>query len=451
MPNKNTQQTTSALPFKLTQQDRAFIGQPIFAEQTRLLYRFSVVGYLVELMVTFLLGAILWVEMSRPLMFAWFIAAFLVMLGRYGLYKLFIQKNPAVEDFAAWEWRFVAGSIILALLWAAMGTVLLPETQAAQMPVIMLIALMTTGSVAYFAPHRTLCGITTMIALLPMSILLVRSGVRITVLVGGALLVLTLLLVMVHTKVHRALLNALSARFDNVLMAVKLEEEKTRSETEALVVIGEMALSVAHSIRNPLANIRSSAELILDEINTDSKSHVQNIIDQADRLSYWVRDLLVFSRLPEAGSENVDMVAVLRESVENFAGRFSQAGIAVDWIDAEVGLPPVMGNRSLLLQAFNSIIANAVEVMPHGGKLTLQHQLEQPQGRVKLSIADTGHGMSETQLELAFKPFHTTKPRGLGIGLTLVKRTLERYQGSVQITSRENAGTRVELTFVLAG
>ena len=451
MPNKNTQQTTSALPFKLTQQDRAFIGQPIFAEQTRLLYRFSVVGYLVELMVTFLLGAILWVEMSRPLMFAWFIAAFLVMLGRYGLYKLFIQKNPAVEDFAAWEWRFVAGSIILALLWAAMGTVLLPETQTAQMPVIMLIALMTTGSVAYFAPHRTLCGITTMIALLPMSILLVRSGVRITVLVGGALLVLTLLLVMVHTKVHRALLNALSARFDNVLMAVKLEEEKTRSETEALVVIGEMALSVAHSIRNPLANIRSSAELILDEINTDSKSHVQNIIDQADRLSYWVRDLLVFSRLPEAGSENVDMVAVLRESVENFAGRFSQAGIAVDWIDAEVGLPPVMGNRSLLLQAFNSIIANAVEVMPHGGKLTLQHQLEQPQGRVKLSIADTGHGMSETQLELAFKPFHTTKPRGLGIGLTLVKRTLERYQGSVQITSRENAGTRVELTFVLAG
>lgn len=451
MPNKNIQQTTSALPFKLTQQDRAFIEQPIFAEQTRLLYRFSVVGYLVELMVTFLLGAILWVEMSRPLMFAWFIAAFLVMLGRYGLYKLFIQKNPAVEDFAAWEWRFVAGSIILALLWAAMGTVLLPETQTAQMPVIMLIALMTTGSVAYFAPHRTLCGITTMIALLPMSILLVRSGVRITVLVGGALLVLTLLLVMVHTKVHRALLNALSARFDNVLMAVKLEEEKTRSETEALVVIGEMALSVAHSIRNPLANIRSSAELILDEINADSKSHVQNIIDQADRLSYWVRDLLVFSRLPEAGSENVDMVAVLRESVGNFAGRFSQAGIAVDWIDAEVGLPPVMGNRSLLLQAFNSIIANAVEVMPNGGKLTLQHQLEQPQGRVKLSIADTGHGMSEAQLELAFKPFHTTKPRGLGIGLTLVKRTLERYQGSVQITSRENAGTRVELTFVLAG
>ncbi len=451
MPNEKTQPAAGEPLFKLTPQDRAFIESPIFAEQTRLLYRFSVVGYLVELMVTFLLGAILWEEMSRPLMFAWFIPAFLVMLGRYGLYKLFIRKNPAAGDLATWEWRFVAGSIVIALLWATMGTVLLPEAQNSQMPVIMLIALMTTGSVAYFAPHRTLCGITTMVALLPMSVLLVRSGIRTTVLIGGALLVLTILLVVVHTKVHRALLNALSARFDNVLMAVKLEEEKSRAETEALVVIGEMALSVAHSIRNPLANIRSSAELIFDEINDESKYHVKSIIEQADRLSYWVRDLLVFSRLPDAGAENVDMVAVLRESIGNFAGRFSQAGIAVDWIDAEVGVPPVMGNRSLLLQAFNSIIANAVEVMPNGGKLTVQHQLETLQGRIKVSIGDTGYGMSQTQLEQAFKPFHTTKPRGLGIGLTLVKRTLERYKGSVQITSRENAGTQVELTFVLAG
>jgi signal transduction histidine kinase len=164
-----------------------------------------------------------------------------------------------------------------------------------------------------------------------------------------------------------------------------------------------------------------------------------------------VRDLLVFSRLPDAGSESIDMVAVLREAIGNFAGRFSQAGIAVDWENADAGVPPVVGNRSLLLQAFNSIIANAVEVMPHGGKLTVQHYLETSQRRVKLSIADTGQGMSEKQLEQAFKPFHTTKPRGLGIGLTLVKRTLERYRGSVEITSRENVGTRVELTFVLAG
>jgi diguanylate cyclase (GGDEF)-like protein/PAS domain S-box-containing protein len=228
VPIENPQRTASTQHPAFTPQDRALIGQHIYAEQTRLLYRFSVVGYLAELIVTFILGAILWEEMLRPQLFAWFVVAFLVMLGRYGLYKLFILKNPGVEDFGAWEKRFVAGSIILALLWAAMGTVLLPKAQVMQLPVIMLIALLTTGSVAYFAPHRTLCGYTAVISLVPMSILLALSQVRTTVLIGGALLILTLLLVIVHTKVHRALLDALSARFDNVLMAMKLDEEKGR-------------------------------------------------------------------------------------------------------------------------------------------------------------------------------------------------------------------------------
>ena len=240
VPIENPQRTDSTQPPAFTPQDRALIGQHVYAEQTRLLYRFSVVGYLAELMVTFILGAILWEEMLRPLLFAWFVVAFLIMLGRYGLYKLFIVKNPRVEDFGAWEKRFVAGSIIIALLWATMGTVLLPKAPVMQLPVIMLIALLTTGSVAYFAPHRTLCGYTAVISLVPMSILLTQSQVRTTVLIGGALLILALLLVIVHTKVHRALLDALSARFDNVLMVMKLDEEKGRVD-QAHVALAQEA------------------------------------------------------------------------------------------------------------------------------------------------------------------------------------------------------------------
>jgi diguanylate cyclase (GGDEF)-like protein/PAS domain S-box-containing protein len=239
VPIENTQRTASTQTPAFTPQDRALVGQHIYAEQIRLLYRFSVVGYLAELMVTFILGAILWEEMLRPQLFAWFVVAFLVMLGRYGLYKLFILKNPGFENFGAWEKRFVAGSIIIALLWAAMGTVLLPKAQVMQLPVIMLIALLTTGSVAYFAPHRTLCGYTAVISLVPMSILLALSHVRTTVLIGGALLILTLLLVIVHTKVHRALLDALSARFDNVLMALKLDEEKGRVDQAHMALAQE--------------------------------------------------------------------------------------------------------------------------------------------------------------------------------------------------------------------
>lgn len=213
----------------LTDGDRAMVGQHIHAEQIRLLYRFSLVGYLAELLVTFILGAILWVELSNPLLFGWFVAGFLVMLSRYGLYKLFIRANAGPQDLDKWEKRFGIGAVIMALLWTAMGTLLLPRDATQQIPVIMLVALLTTGSVAYLAPHKSLFGLTSVLALVPMSLMLaLTSGNRTAQLIGGALLVLAILLVMVHSKVHVALLDALSARFDNLLMGLKLEEEKTR-------------------------------------------------------------------------------------------------------------------------------------------------------------------------------------------------------------------------------
>jgi len=221
----------------LSESDRALISKHIYAEQIRLLYRFSLVGYLAELMVTFILGAILWEELVNPPLFGWFTIAFLVMLGRYGLYKFFIRADPGFDTLARWERNFAVGALVMALMWAAIGTALLPKSAANQIPVIMLVALLTTGSVAYLAPHKSLFGFTSVLALVPMSLMLaLTNGNRTAQLIGGALLVLAFLLVIVHSKVHVALLDALSARFDNVLMGLKLEEEKTRVQqaTKAL-------------------------------------------------------------------------------------------------------------------------------------------------------------------------------------------------------------------------
>ena len=106
---------TFSLAAPVAAQDRAFVGQHIYAEQTRLLYRFSLVGYLAELIVTFLLGAILWDSLGkRPELFAWFAAAIVVMLLRYGNYKLFIKRNPRPVDLPSWERRFIIGSVLIA-------------------------------------------------------------------------------------------------------------------------------------------------------------------------------------------------------------------------------------------------------------------------------------------------------------------------------------------------
>jgi diguanylate cyclase (GGDEF)-like protein/PAS domain S-box-containing protein len=215
----------------LNAQDRAFVAEHIRAEATRLLYRFSLVGYLAELIITFLLGALLWHELdARPMLFLWFAIAFVVMLGRYMLYKLFMRANPATLRLPVWEKRFVVGTFITAVLFGMMGSVLLPKAMAAQLPIMMLLSLLCTGAVAYYAPHKSMFSFFAFFVLLPMGVLTMGFGDRSGSMLGAAIIILTGVLVAVHAKVHRALIDSLSARFDNVMIATRLQEEQARVE-----------------------------------------------------------------------------------------------------------------------------------------------------------------------------------------------------------------------------
>lgn len=222
-------------------------------------------------------------------------------------------------------------------------------------------------------------------------------------------------------------------------------------DSEMLVMMGEMAQAVAHGIRNPLATIRSSAELALEGDEQLARKSANDIIQQVDRLGYWVRDLLVFSRPPDGVAEQVDMIAIIRETLSNFGPRFARSGITPQWSEPATELPKVIGNQALFVQAFSSIIANAVEAMPKGGSLSVSAELDAVRRRLRVSVADSGVGMTERQLSMAFKPFNTTKARGLGVGLALVKRIIERYGGSVFLESKENQGTRVHMIFSPTG
>src|SRR5688572_9704957 len=102
-------------------------GSPLHAEQLRLLFRFSLVGYLATLLVVFILGAILWEDLARPALFAWFVAVGLVALGRYLMYKAYIEAAPEPEATLTWERRFIAGTVLAGLCWTVIGTLLLPD------------------------------------------------------------------------------------------------------------------------------------------------------------------------------------------------------------------------------------------------------------------------------------------------------------------------------------
>ncbi|MCU0074928.1 ATP-binding protein [Pseudomonas koreensis] len=216
---------------------------------------------------------------------------------------------------------------------------------------------------------------------------------------------------------------------------------------ETFVALGEMSSAVAHSLRNPLATIRSSAELAQEVANQGAQRNIGDIISQVDRMSRWVRELLVSLRPMNDDGEAVDLCAAVEDTLGAFDALIRRNGVEVRFTPQNC--PPVVSQKVLLTQILNSLFANALEAMPKGGVLSVD--IETPQtGQVRVTLGDTGKGMSAQQQQLVFKPFFTTKQGGLGVGLALVKRIMERFQGSVVLTSREQEGTRVSLNFRVA-
>jgi signal transduction histidine kinase len=214
-------------------------------------------------------------------------------------------------------------------------------------------------------------------------------------------------------------------------------------EAETMAAVGELTSAMAHNIRNPLASIRSSAELSLELHGESAGVEARDIIKAVDRVESWMRELLRFTRTDAGTRAHVDVGAVLRASFEETAREFERRGVdgkvVSDTPGAMVGADP-----AVLAHLLHSLISNALDATPAGGRV--EGRIERAGGkRVAASIRDTGRGISAADLENVFRPFFTTKKEGLGLGLTLVRRTVERMGGEIRIDSTPGEGTTVTL------
>lgn len=215
-------------------------------------------------------------------------------------------------------------------------------------------------------------------------------------------------------------------------------------ESESLAVVGEMGSAVAHGLRNPLASIRSSAELSLESpLPPEARECAQDIVDQVDRLEGWVRQLLTYAKPAHASLAAVDINAVLQSSVANFSRDLERRAIKVGWQLTE-SLPAVRGDAAMMTQLMGSLVANAMEAMDSGGEIQVGTRLA-PGGLVLAEIRDNGPGIAPGDMGLLFKPFFTSKTKGLGLGLPLVRRVVERLGGRVELDSTPGKGTAVRL------
>jgi two-component system sensor histidine kinase HydH len=232
------------------------------------------------------------------------------------------------------------------------------------------------------------------------------------------------------------------------------EQQRQLIETESLAVVGEMSTVVAHGIRNPLAVIRSSAELLACDIDpgpagSAARESAQDITKEVDRLEQWIRGLLTYAQPVRGKLENVMLGEVIRTCLSGFTREFERRGI-VPTVDVPEDAPQIRGNRALLFEVLNNVVSNAIDAMPTGGRLNVRVHRADMRGRLRASIQDSGVGIARRTLNDVFTPFFTTKGKGVGLGLALSRRILRRCGGDLALQSTPGRGTTVNLELQVA-
>ncbi len=214
-------------------------------------------------------------------------------------------------------------------------------------------------------------------------------------------------------------------------------------EAETLAAMGELATGVAHNIRNPLASIRSSAELALDSPAEHAEDSARDILREVDRLSARITELLRLAHQGPAEVRRVPLGPLLSACVAEHAPAFARRGHALALTDNDPDAA-VMADPTLLRQVVQSLLSNAAEALTADGRCQVR-LAPAAAGRVLLEISDNGGGIAPEVLAQVFRPFFTTKPKGLGLGLPFARRFVVRLGGQLALDSAPGRGTTVRI------
>jgi two-component system, NtrC family, sensor histidine kinase PilS len=255
--------------------------------------------------------------------------------------------------------------------------------------------------------------------------------------------------------------------FQDVTEVVRMEAELRRSER--LAATGHLAANMAHEIRNPLAAISGSLEMLRDREgrggDVPERQRLMGIaLREVERLDHLIRDFLEFARPAAAEPTPVSLAGAVEDVLKMFEAS-CPAGVAVSSdVPADCS---VLADSRQIRQVLWNLLLNAAQALPRGGAIRIAARRVEafPQGdaargrndadeggqSVEIAISDTGVGIEPEVLERVFEPFFTTKRAGSGLGLPTVHRMVENHGGSLSIESRPGEGTTVRVRLPAAG
>jgi signal transduction histidine kinase len=228
------------------------------------------------------------------------------------------------------------------------------------------------------------------------------------------------------------------------LERLRLKEQLSRAEH--LSTLGEMVAGISHEIRNPLGIIQSSAELLKKKMSgLDHSNPIPDIIiEETGRLNDIISDFLNFAKPKIPNLLPCNVIDVVEKNITYLDSQLKEQDYRIEK-DYGDNLPEIMADSDMLYQAFLNILINAMQAMPAGGKIRVEITPDEDTNNVILSFQDEGEGIAEEILEKIWDPFFTTKGKGTGLGLGIVKNIIESHQGSISIENRPEGGARATI------
>jgi signal transduction histidine kinase len=220
------------------------------------------------------------------------------------------------------------------------------------------------------------------------------------------------------------------------------------NQAERLASLGEMVAAVSHEIRNPLGIISSTAELLKGKLaQHDPKNKLPDVIVQeAKRLNSIVTDFLDFARPPSLHVMTCNIGEIIEKNLDFLSPEIRSRHFEVRKRFA-THVPDMQGDSGLLYRAFLNIIMNAMQAMPDGGTISIE--LSARDDHLTCQFTDEGPGIPDNTLKKIWDPFFTTKDKGSGLGLPIVKKIVEGHGGTVSIKNGEEKGTEVTVVLPL--
>lgn len=223
---------------------------------------------------------------------------------------------------------------------------------------------------------------------------------------------------------------------------LKLKEELNRAQH--LSSLGEMTAGISHEIRNPLGIIISSAALLKKKISkSDPDNKIPHIIlEESERLNRIITDFLNFAKPSPPALIKCNINEILEKNLSFLRAEMEQNRYHIK-TEFDPNLPSIMADPDMLHQAFLNIMINAMQAMSDGGEIIIRTDLKPD--TIFIFFEDEGKGISESLIDKIWDPFFTTKEKGTGLGLGIVKNIIESHNGVIEIVNNPIKGVQVSI------